>query len=214
MAPRKTIFACGATYHIFNRSLHKLPLFTNKKDFDLFLSSAKYYIQINPPVKYSIYRKQPDNYKLNFTKTLVKVIAYCFMPNHYHLILTQLENNGIHTFIHRLSSSYAHYFNIKNEKRGPVFEDRFKAVRVESQEQLIHLSRYIHLNPVTSYITENPSDYEYSSYNYYINKDKNNFVDWSDVMVSFKSSNDYKKFVLNQKDYQRSLNNIYHLVFE
>ena len=214
MPPRKVILATDETYHIFNRSLRQVPIFTNKRESYLFLMAARYYLQPNPPVKFSIYRQQQNKYQVNLSKTLVKIIAYCLMPNHFHFILTQLEGDGIKTFIHKLTCSYSHYFNIKHEQKGSIFESKFKAVRVENQEQLIHLSRYIHLNPVTDFLVEDPEEYSYSSYKIYLTKEKVDFVDPSDVLVDFKSVESYKKFVLDQKDYQRELNKIRHLLFE
>jgi putative transposase len=213
MPSRQTILATDETYHIFNRSLRQTPLFTNRREFNIFLMAARYYLQVDPPVKFSYYRQQPNRYELNFDKTLVKVIAYCLMPDHYHFILTQLEEDGIKTFIHRLANSYSHYFNIKHDQRGPVFESRFKAIRVKTQDQLIHLSRYLHLNPVTSYLVEDPEDYDYSSYKFYLGKERSDFLDLADVMVDFPSTEKYRRFVLNQKDYQRELRGIRHLIF-
>ncbi len=214
MPPRKVILATGETYHIFNRSLRQIPIFTNKREFALFLMATRYYLQPNPPVKFSLYRQQPSKYKIDLSKKLVKIIAYCLMSDHYHFILTQLEEQGIKKFIHRLATSYSHYFNIKYEQKGSVFESKFKAVRVKSEEQLIHLSRYIHLNPVTSYSVEDPAKYSYSSYKIYLNKETSDFVDASDALVDFQTPKQYEKFVLNQKDYQRELRTIKHLVFE
>lgn len=214
MPPRKVILATGETYHVFNRSLHQTPLFTNKKEFDLFFMATKYYLQTNPPVKFSLFRQQPNKYELDFSKTLVKVIAYCLMPDHFHFMVTQLKDEGIKTFIHRLATSYSHYFNLRHNQKGSVFESKFKAVRIESQEQLVHLSRYIHLNPVTSFLVEDPIEYKYSSYKIYLNKETSDFVDPSNVMVDFRLPEIYEKFVLNQKDYQRKLKSIRHLAFE
>lgn len=170
MPAREIILAIGETYHIFNRSLHYVPLFTNKREFSLFLMATRYYLQLDPPVKFSLYRQQPNKYELDFSKTLVRIIAYCLMPDHYHFILTQTEKEGIKKFIHRLSTSYSCYFNLRHDQKGPVFETKFKAVRIQSQDQLIHLSRYIHLNPVTSFLIEDPSEYDYSSYKIYLKR--------------------------------------------
>ena len=213
MPQRKIILATGETYHIFNRSVRRMPIFTSKVEFNIFLMAARYYLQINPPVKFSIYREQKNKYEVDLSKTLVKILGYCLMPDHYHFILTQLKKEGIKKFIHRLSTSYSCYFNIKHNQKGPVFESKFKAVRVETQEQLIHLSRYIHLNPATSFIVEDPIAWDYSSYKIYLDKEKSDFIDPSNPMADF-IPEDYQKFVLDQKDYQRELKNIQHLAFE
>lgn len=206
MPQRRIILATGETYHIFNRSLHQAPLFMDKREFTVFLAAMNYYRQLKPPIKFSLYRQQPHKYKVDFKEVLVKIIAYCLMPDHYHFILTQLEEGGIRAFIHRLTTSYSCYLNLRHKQKGAVFESRFKAIRVTTQKQLVHLSRYIHLNPVTSYLVEDPINYNYSSYKIYLKKEKSDFIDFSNVMDFFPQ--DYKQFVLNQKDYQRELKRI------
>jgi putative transposase len=214
MPRRKVILATGETYHIFNKTLYGRPLFNDKRESKIFLASATYYLQPKPPVKFSIYRRQPDIYKVNLENKLVNVIAYCLMPNHYHFIATQLRKNGIRRFVQRFTNSYSHYFNIRNNQKGTLFENKFKTVRVEDQNQLIHLSRYIHLNPVTGYLVEDPADYDFSSYNFYLGHVASDLVDPSDVMVDFSSTKEYEDFVLDQKDYQRELKRIEHLLME
>lgn len=214
MPPRNIILATDETYHIFSRALHQIPIFSSKYEADLFLSATKYYLQVCPPVKFSIYRQQKNRYQIDLRRKWVNLIAYCIMPDHFHFILTQLKDQGIRKYIHRLASSYSHFYNLKSHQKGSVFESKFKAVRIKTQDQLIHLSRYIHLNPTTSYLVKNPQDYLYSSYNIYLKKKKSDFVDPSDVMVDFKSATSYQKFVLNQKDYQRELKQIKHLILE
>ena len=156
MPAREVILATNETYHVFNRSIRQLPIFTNRREYKIFLMATRYYLQPKPAVRFSIYRKQKNKYELDLTYKLVNIIAYCLMPDHYHFILTQNIEGGIRKFIHRLSDSYSHYFNKRCDQKGSIFEGKFKAVRVKSQEQLIHLSRYIHLNPVTSYLLEDP----------------------------------------------------------
>ena len=212
MPARKIVLATGETYHIFNKSFRG-DIFTDKKEYKLFLLAMKFYMQLDPPVKFSIYRQLKDQYRINTKNKLVNLIAYCLMPNHFHFILRQEESDGIKYFVQRLCNSYSHYFNIKHQRKGSLFDFKFKAVRIETQEQLIHLSRYIHLNPVTSYIVEDPSEYEYSSYNLYLAKKQSSWIDPSVIMSNF-SSLDYKKFVADQKDYQRELSKTKHLLFD
>jgi len=214
MALRKTSLITGETYHIFNRSVQGIPILKGQREADIFLKAMEFYLQPNPPVKFSFYRTSPDRYPINLDKKLVTIINYCLMPNHFHFTLRQEEANGIKRFIQKLSNSFAHYFSIKYKNRGPVFEGNFKSVRVEDDEQLIHLSRYIHLNPVTSYLAENPCEYAFSSYGAYIGKDSLGIIDSSIVLANFSSSKKYKEFVLDQKDYQRNLDKMKHLFLE
>lgn len=214
MSSRKTILATGEYYHVFNRSVQKLPIFKGKRECDLFLESVGYYLQPNPPVKFSTYRKNKDRYPILLQDKIVTAVNYCLIPNHFHFTLCQNIDKGIREFIRKISSSFAHYFNIKNENSGPVFEDNFQAVRIESNEQLIHLSAYIHLNPVTSYLVENPEDYFYSSYRVYLGLEKSEIIDPSIVLEQFSSTGEYRKFVMEQKLYQREKDKIKHLLLE
>ena len=82
---------------------------------------------------------------------VVDLICFCLMPNHFHLLLRQIEEDGIVKFVRNFQIGYSRYLNEKEKRSGALFEGQFKAVRVENDEQLIHVSRYIHLNPYSSY---------------------------------------------------------------
>lgn len=214
MSRRKILFATGEIYHVFNHSVAGIPIFKGARESEIFLEAIKFYLQPKPPTKFSIYRKSRPSFPINLDQKLVTIINYCLMPNHFHLTLRQEMESGIKQFLHRISNSFAHYYCIKYKKRGHVFEDKFKAVRVETEEQLIHLSRYIHLNPVTSYLVEKPEDYPYSSYAVYLGLKESDIIDPSLILKNFSSKRKYHEFTMAQKDYQRTLNEIKHLVFE
>ena len=214
MPYRQVILASNEYYHIFNRSLNNFLIFKNKLDAKRFLAGVSYYLNPEPPVKFSTYLKNKNTYDLKFEKPLIKIIAYCIMPSHFHFICQQNQPNGITIYFQKLTNSYSHYFNTKRERRGPLFEGPFKAKRIESEEQLIHLSRYIHLNPVTAYLVEQPEDYHYSSYPAYLKKEKSSFVNPEVILSSFQSIQDYEKFVLARKEYQRELDKIKHLLLD
>src|SRR5260221_2766247 len=82
----------------------------------------------------------------------VKILAYIVMPNHFHFLLQQISENGISIFVSKFTNSYTRYFNTKYDRVGPIFQGVFKAVHIETEEQLLHLSRYIHINAVVSEI--------------------------------------------------------------
>lgn len=214
MGLRKTILAIGETYHIYNRSVAGIPIFKGDRECKLFLEAVKFYLQPDPPTRFSIFRTSKERFPIKLDSQLVTIISFSLMPNHYHFILRQEQENGIKKFIQRLTNSFAHYFVLKYRKSGHVFGGNFKAVRIETNEQLLHLSRYIHLNPVTAYLVEEPDDYPYSSYQIYIGKESLGFVDPLPVLSQFSTRNTYRKFVMDQKDYQRKLDEIKHLTFE
>ena len=135
------------------------------------------------------------------------------MPNHFHFILRQEAENGVQKYMQKIQNSYSHYYKLKYQTNGPLFESPFKAVHIESNDQLIHLSRYIHLNPVTSFLVEKPEDYPHSSFLQYF-ENLPLMIDPDIVINQFKSKHEYKKFVNDNKEYQRELNKIKHLIFK
>jgi len=139
------------------------------------------------------------------------------MPNHFHFLLKQVGDYGISEFIGQIQNSYTKYFNVKRERVGSLLQGRFKAVRVESEEQLIHLSRYIHLNPYSSFLVRSLKDlkkYPWSSFPSYIEDEKVDFLDENIILNLFKNKGEYQEFVFNQADYQRELEKIKHLALD
>src|SRR3989338_4250334 len=216
---RKVVFANGEYYHIFNRGVEKRPTFITKYEFLRAVDSMSFYRFANLPIRYSKYLALSKEKQAEFLKGLdnsdlqVEVIAYCFMRNHFHLLLKQLKDNGIVKFMAKFTNSYTKYFNTKRERVGPLFQGVFKAVHVEDDEQLLHLSRYIHLNPVLGFIAkvEELESYPWSSYPEYLGKVSSNLVNKAEILTFFKGPSEYEKFVLDQADYAMKLKTIEHL---
>ena len=137
------------------------------------------------------------------------------MPNHFHFLIRQLKENGISKFMSQISNSYTKYFNTKYNRIGPLFQGAFKAVLIESDEQLIHVSRYIHLNPVVSGLIKNLEDYRWSSYLEYI-KPNDTFCSINEILGFFTPNERkrYKEFVEAQIDYGRKLEKIKHQLID
>jgi len=136
------------------------------------------------------------------------------MPNHFHLLLHQTQENGILDFMKKVGNSYIKYINKKHDRVGPLFQGRFKSVHIEDDFQLIHVSRYIHLNPLVGYVTNNLSNYQWSSYNVYIGDEINNLVIPDLVLGLFKNKKQYANFVSDHVDYARTIELIKHKTFE
>ena len=201
-------------YHVFTKSIAGFRVFVEHKDFKRIIQLITYY-KNNPFVKFSDYKKLKNKLKYPFlTKTspLIQIIAYCIMPTHIHLVLYEKRENGISNYMRRLLNSYTRYFNEKIKRKGPLWEGRFKKVLVTSDEQLLHLTRYVHLNPVSAGIVEKPEDWPYSSYREYIALEPRSICE-VEPFLSF-SEKEYKKFVEDRIDYQRSLEIIKHLILE
>ncbi|KKQ28340.1 MAG: hypothetical protein US48_C0040G0001 [Candidatus Levybacteria bacterium GW2011_GWA2_37_36] len=226
MPYRKVVLAPQQIYHIFNRGVAALPIFLNFKDYFRFLRLVDYYRFSNTSLSFSRLISLPKEERGKILIELkkknsihVEIITYCLMPNHFHFLLKQITDKGISIFMRNLQNSYVKYFNIKNERAGPLFQSMFKGVRVETDEQLLHVSRYIHLNPSTAYLVEpeNLEDYRWSSFLEYLSDKFNSshsFLSPKIILDFFNKKDDYKKFVLDQASYQRELNKIKHLVLE
>ena len=222
MGYRKIVLATDEIYHVYNRGVEKRPIFLTKWDYNRFLDLTNYYRFKNCPVKYSYFKLSSESERRevlekleNSSEKWVDILAFCLMPNHFHFLLKQLKDNGISKFMAKIQNSFSHFFNMKQERVGHLFQGNFKAKRIESDEQLVHVSRYIHLNPVSAHIIkfEELENYEYSSYPEYIGK-KKGFSNTRIVLEYFKNQEGYKKFVKDWADYTKRLEGIKHLLLE
>lgn len=207
--PYRTVpFVNGEFYHLYNRGINRQSTFSKNRDYIRFMETFFYYQIANPKPKFSMYRQTTS--PIDQTKKILEIIAYCLMPNHFHLLVRQVQDNGISEFIRKAVHSYTKYYNTKYDRLGPVFQALFKAVRIETDEQLIHVSRYIHLNPLVSLLVKDLKSYPYSSYRTYIGLEDNSDIAKHYILDFFKSPGKYEKFVLDQADYGRRLEIIKH----
>lgn len=183
MPQRKYPFVPQGYYHIFNRGHNKQTIFLDERDYKRYLKRLKEYLEKHP----------------------VTLLAYCLMPNHVHLLLRQETDEPIERFIHRLHTAYTMYFNKKYERVGSVFQGRFKAKPIETDEHLLHVSRYIHINPIDSQ-AQGPAlsleleKYPWSSYNEYVNSRSNRLCNPATILNYFstmpmRGQTTYKSFV-------------------
>lgn len=212
----------GEYYHIYNRGVAYQPIFKNKRDYERFLLSLHYYQFTNIPLRLSKFLQLPKEDRTALFEELEKtndkivdVVAYCFMPNHFHFLLKQHTTDGISRFMRLMVNSYAKYYNIKYKRVGSLLQGMFKAVHVQTTEQLIHLSRYIHLNPLVSHVVteEDFLSYPWSSLQEYITH-QSKVSNPQPVLAHFSPKQSYKDFVLDQADYGKELEKIKHLRLE
>lgn len=223
MSYRRTPIVTGEVYHTFNRSIARQPIFLDKRSYSRALELINFYSYIQPRLRFSHYNRLPlkgkadflDDLKINGRKQ-IQLFAFCLMPNHVHFLMKEIEKNGISKFMSNFQNSYAKYLNTKIDRTGALFQSMFKAVRIESDEQLIHTCRYIHLNPLTSYIIKDMDDlenYPWSSYSEYL-KENSDLIDTGLISEFFPSKKEFKTFTLDQVDYQRRLDELKHLSLE
>ncbi|MCM8774651.1 MAG: transposase [Candidatus Omnitrophica bacterium] len=212
----------GEIYHVCSKSIANYQIFNNKNEYLRMYQLIRYY-QIFPlPEKFSRFIETEAVNNFGFSavfnsiskgkEKLVQIIAYCFMPTHIHLILKQLKDKGVFDYMRKILDGYTRYFNTKHKRKGPLWEGRFQRVLVENNEYLLHLTRYIHLNPVTAYLVDFPQDWLFSSYNEYIELSEEKICEYSDILDI--QTNSYKIFVNDQISYQRELAKLKHLLLE
>lgn len=222
--PRRILpFVTGEIYHIFNRTINKIPVFTKFRINQRLMISLSFYRFTNLSVSLSrflTWDKDRQEEVLNSSeggkKIRVNILGFCLMPNHYHLLCRQEQGGGISKFVSQLQNSFTRYYNLKRQKKGYLFEGQFRAVRIEDDQQLLHVSRYIHLNPYTSFVVktfDELGNYPWSSLSEYLTARKG-FCQTEIVAAFFKNPASYKRFLADQADYQRNLEKIKHLVVE
>ena len=210
---RKDELLNGQLYHVFSRSIAGFGIFKSESDYLRVIDAIRFYQKEKPPLKFSkfIQWKRKGEVPLDTIvkwsarDDLVQIYAHCIMPTHVHLILKQLKENGISIFMSHVLNSYARYLNTKLKRKGPLWENKFKNVLVKTDEQLLHLTRYLHINPTTAGLVDKPEEWIPSSYKEYLLQ-----VEESDRICEFEDILDiepvsYLKFVEDRIAYQRDL---------
>lgn len=189
-------------YHIFNRGNNKRSIFKDAQDYAVFMRF--FWDLVKKP--YGPLSQKPSD---------VVPLCYCLMPNHFHFLMKQTSKSGITNFMKRLVVKYVMYFNKKYERVGRLFQSVFKARHIGDEAYLLHLSRYIHVNPIE--ITRKLSSYPYSSYSTYLGLQKNDLLNTKDILGYFKSArrlslrrlSSYQEFVENYDPQGITLEYIY-----
>ena len=141
-------FAQEEFYHVYNRGTEKRKIFMARYDYKRFLA-LMYLANQDEPTELKLQGSTLEEITATRKgKQLVHIIAYCLMPNHFHLLIRELEEGGISKFMQKLTTGYTMYFNKRNERSGSLFQGRFKAVHVSDDRYLRYLISYIHLNPI------------------------------------------------------------------
>ena len=146
---RRIQIAEGEYYHLYNRGVDKRKVFTNPQEYRRFL--AYLYLMNDSAttrLTYDLHQFNIDEAKPRQPEgRLVALGAYCLMPNHFHLYVTPLCEDGISRFMQRVQTAYTMYFNQKHGRSGALFEGTFKARHIDSDRYARYLYSYIHLNP-------------------------------------------------------------------
>lgn len=212
--PGRTIpLISGELYHIYNRGSEKKNIFTQSYDYKRFQQIFHYYQYQGPKPKFSNSKHGIYTFNPIPEDKLVDILCYCLMPNHFHFLVRQLKDKGISIFLSQLSNSYTKYFNTKYKRIGPLLQGAFKAVFIKDESQFLHLSRYIHINPIVSHICNNLDEYPWSSYKEYV-QFGDILCSTSEILGFFPSREKYKKFLEDQIEYGVTLELIKHQLMD
>ncbi len=168
-------FAEGEYYHIYNRGNGRQKVFVDDGDYLFFLRrlrEALYPLHTQQPLAQNQQQKEITELATPRRKQLPEnaftLVAYCLMPNHFHFFIQQNSSLEVSKLISKLCTSYSKYFNKKYDKTGGLFQAKFRAVHITSDEYFLWLSAYIHTNPSVAGIVSHNKDYAWSSYQDYI----------------------------------------------
>ena len=206
---RKIQFVNDEYYHIYNRSVEKIPIFLDEEDYLKFKRGLKdfnnksYYEERAAMVrKYGF--KELSSF-LEKVEKVVLIVCYCLIPNHFHLVLKQLIADGIPKFLHKMGTSFTNFINKKYGRSGSLFQGPYKAIHIDNNDYLLWLSGYVNGNAEIHGITDAES-YQWSSYGNFLGvKEDELITDREIILRQFKElsslssltegSQEYKKFV-------------------
>ena len=207
MAIRREPFSVNEYYHIYSRGTDKREIFLDDNDRKRFLKLL-FICNSDKPVSYRETANLPLT-KIDRGKTLVSIGAYCLMPNHFHILVKETEENGIVQFMRKLLTGYSSYFNKKYERTGILFSSRFKSSHTDTDRYLKYMFSYIHLNPLklvnknwrekrvkSASVKDYLAKYHYSSYKEYaenISRAESLIIDKASFPKYFKNIADFEK---------------------
>lgn len=205
---RKSNFVVGEYYHVYNRGTDKRDIFSSPNDILRFMDSILNFNQSEPigsMYEFSFVKKQ-KNFK--YQKPIVKFVAYCLNPNHFHFLISPLIDGGIEKFMQRIGNGYTKYFNNKYKRSGVLFQGKFKSKLVDSNEYLLHLSVYINKNTQLGHRMSKLSKSSMEEYE----KDIKGICDKEIILDQFKTKKEYLNYaedvlkdILIRKDMQKEL---------
>jgi putative transposase len=181
-------FAPGVISHVYNRGNNKQPIFFDEQDYRAFLFRLGLALGIEKSDLNSSDITHSPASRIRITNSKIgqfKLYAFCLMPNHFHILLEQITDISISTLLLKVCTSYSKYFNLKYKKVGHVFQDKFKAVNIKGNPQLIWTASYIHMNPVKDRIVHDINDYKWTSYHDYINHSRSPLITRDFLLETF-----------------------------
>jgi putative transposase len=175
-------------YHVYARGINRQRIFREPADYEKFLRLFARYLSLE-----ETHNRNGLSFPNFYNK--LDLLAFCLMPNHFHLLVFQYQQGAMTEFMRSLLTSYSMYFNKKYKRSGPLFESRFKASLISDEAYLEHISRYIHMHP------RSWRDYEYSSLPYYLQQVTDAWLRPERITDLFVTPTQYLNFL---DDYQQN----------
>lgn len=209
------IYSENAYYHLYNRGVEKRRIFLDEQDYGVFLSYLKQYLLpkdeeglrrllSDPNTSYRERDKILKLLRLNNFSDEITLLAYCLMPNHFHFLIHQKSQDSIDRFMNSIGTRYTQYFNKKYKRVGKLYQGNYKGVMVITDEQLLHLSRYIHKQALALQgIAWERSEMQPCSYPEYVGKRRTEWVHPEEILKFFSKTNpklSYEAFVAEIED--------------
>jgi 16S rRNA (cytidine1402-2'-O)-methyltransferase len=166
-------FADEEYYHIYNRGAHKAPIFFSSENYRYLLG---------------LIRKHAPHHR-------IRVVAYCLLPNHYHLVLKQEARGSISKFLQTVFNAYVQAVNLQRKHSGTLFEAKSKAKHIHADEYALQLIRYIHMNPVEAHLADKPEAWEFSDFSAWCGLQDSTITDLTLRDAFFKHAEEYRAFV-------------------
>lgn len=192
--------------HIYNRGVDRRTIFQSDEEYSRFMLTVRVVALSDTSAVSTLLRMREKqlisslkqkNLEQQFGPTTVKIIAFCQMPNHYHIVIRADSMDAIALYASRLANSFTRFFNLRHQRKGRLFESSYKLVPIETDEQLIHVVRYVHINPAnSSKLNLSPSqlrEYLWSSLPAYL-KNESKMCDIETVLSHFSSVDDFWEF--------------------
>lgn len=193
------MYDINSYYHIYNRGVEKRKIFLDDQDYAVFLSLLKRRLD-------ACFVVGSRGREYDWLANEVEVVAFCLMPNHFHLLLYQIEIDSVTKLLRAVCSSYVTYFNKKYNRIGSLFQSSFKAVGANRNDYLLYLTRYIHRNP------QNYIKWEWSSLDYWLGKKEANWV--KPYRLNDMNPKEYQSFMADDINYDSNLEDISGILFE
>ena len=204
--------APGEYYHIFNRGMHKQKIFNDQSDYLRFLFQI---LHFQSPKTFTNITEDAKKFKVAFSnnkhsgfinlkvvneicqKRGVDLISFCFMPNHFHLIVKEMSGGGVPMYLQRTQNGFTKYLNTRNQTSGHVLQGPYRIVHIQNNDQLLCTSAYVHRNCCElKRWTKTPEKYPWSSYQDYVGKNRwSGLLATNDLLEQFSNPAEYDQWV-------------------